>query len=95
VAFGEALQDEFKTYSAQVIANAQAMAAQLQSRGLKLVSNGTDNHLLLVDLRSISMTGKRADQLMGKSTSPPTKTPCPLTPNPPLSPAVYAWVPRP
>jgi glycine hydroxymethyltransferase len=64
VAFGEALQPEFKTYSAQVIANAQAMATQLQNRGFKLVSNGTDNHLILVDLQSIGMTGKQADQLV-------------------------------
>ncbi|EFA71510.1 serine hydroxymethyltransferase [Cylindrospermopsis raciborskii CENA303] len=64
VAFGEALKSEFKTYSGQVIANARALANQLQSRGLKLVSNGTDNHLVLVDLRSIGMTGKKADQLL-------------------------------
>jgi len=64
VAFGEALQPEFKTYSAQVIANAKAMGDRLQERGFKLVSNGTDNHLILVDLRSIDMTGKAADQLV-------------------------------
>ncbi|MCZ2202240.1 serine hydroxymethyltransferase [Cylindrospermopsis raciborskii] len=64
VAFGEALKSEFKTYSGQVIANARALANQLQNRGLKLVSNGTDNHLVLVDLRSIGMTGKKADQLL-------------------------------
>lgn len=64
VAFGEALKPEFKAYSAHVIENARALAAQLQSRGLKIVSGGTDNHLLLVDLRSANMTGKRADQLV-------------------------------
>lgn len=64
VAFGEALKPDFKTYSGQVIANARALANQLQNRGLKLVSNGTDNHLVLVDLRSIGMTGKKADQLL-------------------------------
>jgi glycine hydroxymethyltransferase len=64
VAFGEALKPEFKTYSAQVIANAQALAAQLQKCGFKIVSGGTDNHLLLVDLQSIGMTGKQADQLV-------------------------------
>jgi glycine hydroxymethyltransferase len=84
VAFGEALQDEFKTYSAQVITNAQAMAAQLQSRGLKLVSNGTDNHLLLVDLRSISMTGKRADQLMGEINITSNKNTVPFDPESPF-----------
>ena len=64
VAFGEALQPEFKTYSAEVIRNAQAMAAQFQQRGFKLVSGGTDNHLILLDLRCIGMTGKQADQLV-------------------------------
>ncbi len=66
VAFGEALRPEFKTYCGQVIQNAQALAGQLQQRGFKIVSNGTDNHLLLVDLRCIEMTGKLADQLVGE-----------------------------
>ncbi|MDD1419248.1 serine hydroxymethyltransferase [Dolichospermum sp. ST_sed1] len=64
VAFGEALKPEFTTYSGQVIANARALATQLQDRGFKLVSNGTDNHLMLVDLRSVGMTGKKGDQLV-------------------------------
>jgi len=64
VAFGEALKPEFKAYSQQVIANAKAMGTGLTNNGFKLVSGGTDNHLILVDLRSISMTGKRADQLV-------------------------------
>lgn len=64
VAFGEALQPSFKEYSANVIENAKTLASQLQQRGLKIVSGGTDNHLMLVDLRCISMTGKRADQLV-------------------------------
>ncbi|MEB3269384.1 MAG: serine hydroxymethyltransferase [Leptolyngbya sp.] len=84
VAFGEALRDEFKTYSAQVIVNAQAMAAQLQARGLKLVSNGTDNHLLLLDLRSIAMTGKRADQLMAEINITANKNTVPFDPESPF-----------
>ena len=64
VAFGEALKPEFTTYSGQVIENARALATQLQNRGFTLVSNGTDNHLMLVDLRSIAMTGKKGDQLV-------------------------------
>ncbi len=64
VAFGEALKPEFKTYCGHVIENAKAMAAQLQQRQFKIVSGGTDNHLMLVDLRSIDMTGKLADQLV-------------------------------
>ena len=64
VAFGEALKPEFIQYSAQVVENARALATQLQNRGFKLVSNGTDNHLMLVDLRCIDMTGKKGDQLV-------------------------------
>jgi len=64
VAFGEALKPEFTQYSAQVVENARALATQLQNRGFKLVSNGTDNHLMLVDLRCIDMTGKKGDQLV-------------------------------
>ena len=58
VAFGEALQPSFKDYSAKVIANAQALAQTLLSRGLHLVSGGTDNHLMLVDLHNKNLTGK-------------------------------------
>jgi glycine hydroxymethyltransferase len=66
VAFGEALLPEFKTYCGQVIANARAMAKGLSDRNLKLVSGGTDNHLLLLNLQSIGMTGKRADALVSE-----------------------------
>ncbi len=84
VAFGEALRPEFKTYSAQVIANAQAMAAQLQQRGLTLVSGGTDNHLMLVNLRSIGLTGKQADQLMGTVNITTNKNTIPFDPESPF-----------
>jgi glycine hydroxymethyltransferase len=84
VAFGEALKPEFKTYSTQVIANAQAMAAQLQERGFKLVSDGTDNHLMLVDLRSIGMTGKRADQLVSEINITANKNKVPFDPESPF-----------
>ncbi len=84
VAFGEALQPEFKTYSAQVIANAQAMATQLQRRGFKLVSDGTDNHLMLVDLRSIGMTGKQADQLVSTVNITANKNTVPFDPESPF-----------
>ena len=66
VAFGEALKPEFKEYSARVIVNAQAMAEGFKEKGFKLVSNGTDNHLFLVDLRCIGMTGKKADALVSQ-----------------------------
>lgn len=65
VAFNEALQPGFKTYSAQVIKNAQAMAAAFVEKGYDLVSGGTDNHLMLIDLRSKDVTGKAAEQALG------------------------------
>ncbi|MEH2417762.1 serine hydroxymethyltransferase [Nostoc sp.] len=84
VAFGEALKPEFKTYSAQVIENARALAEQLQNRGLKLVSNGTDNHLILVDLRSIGLTGKQADQLVSTVNITANKNTVPFDPQSPF-----------
>ncbi|MBD1882281.1 serine hydroxymethyltransferase [Coleofasciculus sp. FACHB-T130] len=84
VAFGEALQPAFKTYSAQVIENARALATQLQKRGFKIVSDGTDNHLMLVDLRSISMTGKRADQLVSGVNITANKNTVPFDPESPF-----------
>jgi glycine hydroxymethyltransferase len=61
VAFGEALRPEFKQYSQKVLDNAQALAAGLQLEGLRLTSDGTDNHLVLVDLRSVGVSGKEAE----------------------------------
>ncbi len=84
VAFAEALKPEFKTYSAQVIENARALAEQLQNRGLKLVSDGTDNHLILVDLRSIGMTGKQADQLVSTVNITANKNTVPFDPQSPF-----------
>ncbi len=84
VAFGEALKPDFKTYSGQVIENAQAMAGQLQERGLKIVSNGTDNHLMLVDLRSAKMTGKRADALVSDVNITANKNTVPFDPESPF-----------
>jgi glycine hydroxymethyltransferase len=84
VAFGEVLKPEFKTYSAQVIENARALAEQLQNRGLKLVSNGTDNHLILVDLRSVSLTGKQADQLVSTVNITANKNTIPFDPQSPF-----------
>jgi glycine hydroxymethyltransferase len=64
VAFREALQPEFKTYAQQVVDNAQAMAAALRERGYDLVSGGTDNHLVLIDLRNKGLTGKQAEEAL-------------------------------
>lgn len=84
VAFGEALKPAFKTYSGQVIDNARALGEQLSDRGFKLVSGGTDNHLLLVDLRSIAMTGKKADQLLGEINVTANKNTVPFDPESPF-----------
>jgi len=84
VAFGEASKPEFKTYSAQVIENARTLAEQLQNRGLKIVSDGTDNHLMLVDLRSIGMTGKQADQLVSTVNITANKNTVPFDPQSPF-----------
>lgn len=84
VAFGEALKPEFKTYSARVIANAQSLAQGLMQRGFKIVSGGTDNHLMLVDLRSIGMTGKRADALLDEVDITANKNTVPFDPESPF-----------
>lgn len=84
VAFGEALKPEFKTYSAQVIENARTLASQLEKRGFKLVSGGTDNHLMLVDLRSIGMTGKAADALVSVVNITANKNTVPFDPESPF-----------
>jgi glycine hydroxymethyltransferase len=84
VAFGEALKPEFKAYSGQVIENACALADQLQQRGFKIVSGGTDNHLMLVDLRSIKMTGKQADQLVSGVNITANKNTVPFDPESPF-----------
>ena len=83
VAFGEALQPAFKTYIGKVIANAQALATQLQLQGLKLVTQGTDNHLLLVDLRPVGLTGKAADRLLAQVKITANKNSVPFDSQPP------------
>lgn len=86
VAFGEALRPEFKDYARRIRTNAQALAEGLMTRGLKLVSGGTDNHLMLVDLTPLGMTGSKAQSALDRAgltvnknaipydTQPPTKT---------------------
>lgn len=64
VAFGEALKPEFKAYQTQVVKNAAAMAEQFRAEGIKLVSNGTDNHLMLLDLTGTGVTGKELENLL-------------------------------
>ncbi len=64
VAFGEALTDEFKQYTQKIVDNAARLAESLQKEGLDIVSGGTDNHLLLLDVRSLSLTGKVAEKVL-------------------------------
>jgi len=67
VAFGEALQPEFKEYASQVIKNASRLAEELMERGFKLVTNGTDNHLILVDIHtSFGIDGSEAEKVLDK-----------------------------
>ena len=67
VCFGEALKPEFKAYQHQIVLNAQAMAKRLTERGVKLVSGGTDNHMMLVDLTGREMSGKDLETLLGEA----------------------------
>ncbi|OIO65691.1 serine hydroxymethyltransferase [Candidatus Woesearchaeota archaeon CG_4_10_14_0_2_um_filter_57_5] len=67
VAFKEALRPQFKAYAAQIVKNAQALAASLVAEGLDVVTGGTDNHLILVDLSSIGVTGKEAEVALDKA----------------------------
>ena len=64
IAFGEILTDEFKDYAEQIIKNAQAMAKAFVDKGYQLISNGTDNHLMLIDLRNKNISGKKAEQVL-------------------------------
>ncbi|MGB3162532.1 MAG: serine hydroxymethyltransferase [Chitinophagaceae bacterium] len=67
IAFGEILDPSFKSYGQQVIANAQAMAKSFVARGYQLISDGTDNHLMLIDLRNKNLTGKKAQETLDKA----------------------------
>ncbi len=84
VAFGEALQPGFKTYAANVVANAKALAASLKDSGLDIVSGGTDNHLMLVDLRPKNATGKRAEAALGRAQITTNKNGIPFDPEKPF-----------
>ncbi|MDM8547396.1 serine hydroxymethyltransferase [Candidatus Venteria ishoeyi] len=89
VAFKEAMEPEFKTYQQQVIENAQIMAKTLQERGYNIVSNGTDNHLFLVDLIDKKLTGKEVDAALGKANITVNKN---TVPNDPQSPFVTSGI---
>lgn len=84
VSFGEALQPDFKQYAQQIINNAKAFAAALQAEGLKLVSGGTDNHLVLVDVRNLGLTGKVAEHLLDEVSITTNKNTIPYDPESPF-----------
>jgi glycine hydroxymethyltransferase len=84
VAFGEALRPEFKDYAAAVVANAKAMADQLMKGGINIVSGGTDNHLMLADLRPKGVTGKATEQALGRAHITCNKNGVPFDPEKPF-----------
>ncbi|MBZ4420040.1 serine hydroxymethyltransferase [Myxococcus sp. RHSTA-1-4] len=84
VAFKEALSPEFKAYQRQIVANAQALAEALKGAGLRLCSGGTDNHLMLVDLRPKKLTGKVAEEVLGKAGITVNKNMIPFDPEKPM-----------
>ncbi len=84
VAFGEALRPEFKEYQRQVVANAKALAAALAEEGFRIVSGGTDNHLMLVDVFEKGITGKEAETLLDRVNITVNKNTIPFDENPPM-----------
>jgi len=84
VALGEALKPEFKQYQAQVLANARVMAAALAKRGLRIVSGGTDSHMFLLDLRAKNVTGKDAEDALGRAHITVNKNAIPNDPQKPM-----------
>jgi glycine hydroxymethyltransferase len=84
VAFKEALQPEFKTYQQQVAKNAIAMATALTARGLRIVSGGTQSHVMLVDLQSKGLTGKEAEAVLGAAHITVNKNAIPNDPQKPM-----------
>jgi len=89
VCFKEALEPGFKVYAGRIIENAQALANGLIKRGFKLVSGGTDNHLMLVDLQNMGVTGKDAEKILGKANITCNKN---AVPNDPASPFVTSGI---
>lgn len=87
VAFGEALKPEFREYAHQIVKNAKALGKELDNQGLRLVSGGTDNHLLLVDLRPLNVTGKQAEEALDRANITVNKNTIPFDPRKPFDPS--------
>ncbi len=84
VSFGEALKDDFKEYQKQVVTNAKVLAESLMERGFRLVSGGTDNHLMLIDVRTKGLTGKKAEELLEAVNVTTNKNTIPFDPESPF-----------
>lgn len=84
VAFGEALQDEFKQYATNVVNNAKVLAESLMANGINLVSGGTDNHLMLIDTRNLGITGKAAEHVLDEIGITVNKNAIPFDPTSPF-----------
>ncbi len=89
VAFKEALDPEFKSYAARVVANAKRLASELMGRGFRIISGGTDTHLMLVDVRGKNVTGKLAEELLGRAAMTVNRN---TIPNDPASPFVTSGI---
>lgn len=87
VALGEALRPEFKNYAAQIVKNAKRLAKNLSGRGYELVTGGTDNHLLLIDLTNKGLKGKEAEDALGLAGITVNKNTVPYDPRPPFDPS--------
>ncbi len=87
VCFGEALRDDFRAYAAQVVANARVLADELTHAGFRLVSGGTDNHLILIDMTSKGLTGKVAEAALGRAGITVNKNLIPFDTRKPLDPS--------
>ena len=87
VCFREAMQPEFKEYAAQIVANAKVMAETLAAAGWRVVSGGTDTHLMLIDVFSQGMLGSEAEKALGEAGITVNKNAIPFDTNPPLNPS--------
>jgi glycine hydroxymethyltransferase len=87
VAFGEDLRPDFKTYAQQIVKNARTLADGLTKKGYRIVSGGTDNHLMLVDLRPKEINGKQAQEVLDRAGITVNKNAIPYDTNPPLKPS--------
>lgn len=84
ICFKEAMEDSFKDYAKKVVENAKTLSLELSKRGFRIISSGTDNHLLLVDVTPIGLTGKEAEEILGEVDVTVNKNTIPFDPNPPM-----------